>query len=254
MAGPVAPALRALLERSLDYAGLFPPASLPLEGVCERYGNYRRSEHRWILNRLVVPVNLLGNAALEPDWPLTVLAETPFEASLAVASVETRSLAHFPVRTYREIALAAVPEIDCWKIRTGGITPQAIPCCEELAGKIVGCARRGLACKVTAGLHHALRGEHPLTYEAESPRACLHGFINVFMAAAIALNRAEETEVCAVLEETEAQAFSFSDQARWRDRHLSLDRIRSARREFLHSFGSCSFEEPVAELQALGWI
>jgi hypothetical protein len=30
--------------------------------------------------------------------------------------------------------------------------------------------------------------------------------------------------------------------------------ITSARRNFAHSFGSCSFEEPAAQLRALGWL
>ena len=39
--------------------------------------------------------------------------------------------------------------------------------------------------KATAGLHHAVRGCYPLTYERDSQTATMHGFLNVSTAAAI---------------------------------------------------------------------
>ena len=47
--------LRALLHGIIDYAGLFPPASLPLDETVLAYSRHRRGPHSWALGRLVVP-------------------------------------------------------------------------------------------------------------------------------------------------------------------------------------------------------
>jgi hypothetical protein len=63
---------------------------------------------------------------------------------------------------------------------------------------------------------------------------------------------AAASRVAIVLDETDPQAFRFTSEGiTWRDLHASLADIRRAR-EGLRSFGSCSFEEPLADLHALG--
>ena len=59
-----------------------------------------------------------------------------------------------------------------------------------------------------------------------------------------------------MLEETDAPAFEFGATgicvgAAWR--FLPVQ-ICAARRDFAHSFGSCSFEEPLEDLRELGWM
>src|SRR5215207_3988083 len=72
-----AAALRVLLEELIDYAGLFPPASLPLPDVAHNYGAYRRSADAWALGRLVVPASRLEELALlvpsGERWPVSAL-------------------------------------------------------------------------------------------------------------------------------------------------------------------------------------
>ncbi len=48
--------LHALLHTVVDYAGLFPPASLPMETAVANYAAYRNDPHAWMLGRFVVPV------------------------------------------------------------------------------------------------------------------------------------------------------------------------------------------------------
>jgi hypothetical protein len=57
-----------------------------------------------------------------------------------------------------------------------------------------------------------------------------------------------------VLAETDPAAFRFGDRAHWRDRSLDAGQIRETRLNFAHSFGSCSFDEPVHDLEALGLL
>jgi hypothetical protein len=52
---PVAPGLRAFLSGLVDYAGLFPPASLPLEPAVRNYAAYQQSAEAWMLGRFICP-------------------------------------------------------------------------------------------------------------------------------------------------------------------------------------------------------
>jgi hypothetical protein len=45
--------LRALLTGIIDYAGLFPPAALPMEEAVRNYARYRREPESWMLGRFV---------------------------------------------------------------------------------------------------------------------------------------------------------------------------------------------------------
>lgn len=139
------------------------------------------------------------------------------------------------------------------KVRTGGVTPEAIPGPAPLARFLATCATAGVPFKATAGLHHALRGTHPLTYEEGAPRATMHGFLNVFAAAAFARAGMAAPELEEVLEETDARRLRLEEDGLvWRDRRTSAAALAAARSGFALSFGSCSFREPVAELRSLG--
>ncbi len=109
--------------------------------------------------------------------------------------------------------------------------------------------------KATAGLHHPVRSLRGLTYEPSPPCARMHGFLNLFVAAALARSRLlDEDGLREVLEDESPRSFVFGGEGlSWRDHHVGQADIQSARR-FARSFGSCSFEEPVADLQALQLI
>jgi hypothetical protein len=141
------------------------------------------------------------------------------------------------------------------KVRTGGITADSIPQSTALGRFLEECAALRLPFKATAGLHHPIRGQHPLTYEPESPSATMHGFVNVLFAAAFARAGWNSRELAEVLGEQSAPDFQFGpDGASWRAHHLTIEALRASRAEGLLSFGSCSFEEPIRELEILGWL
>ena len=90
--------------------------------------------------------------------------------------------------------------------------------------------------QATAGLHHAVARDGE------------HGFLNLLAAV---LFRDEER----ALAERDPAAFGLdSDWFRWRDCQAGPAEIVHARRERLRSIGSCSFFEPVEELEALGML
>lgn len=142
------------------------------------------------------------------------------------------------------------------KIRCGGVTPEAIPSIESVAGFIAACALANVPFKGTAGLHHPVRGEQALTYDPNPPRAVMHGFVNVFLAAAMLFERTiDESTARALLAENDPKAFEFTEShARWRERKIGVDALAKARTHLALGYGSCSFEEPIADVQGLGWM
>lgn len=252
----VAPALRALLSNFIDYAGIFPPAALTLDGALANYESYAKSEHSWMLRYFVVGAAELAKVPASLDGRLAVLADA--DESRA-ASIESKSIVRAQKPVYCEIPITkgveldAVKEAGCFaKIRTGGVKPDAIPATSTVADFIIACAERQLPFKATAGLHHPLRAEQNLTYEAGAPRAVMHGFLNVLLASAFAWHG--ERQIEPILSETDPSAFRFDEQAHWRDKSLTVEQLQETRGKFMHSVGSCSFEEPVQDLQALGLL
>jgi hypothetical protein len=58
-----AASLRALLAQVIDYAGLFPPASLALEPALRNYADYIRTPEVWMLGAFILPVAEFAAAA-----------------------------------------------------------------------------------------------------------------------------------------------------------------------------------------------
>jgi hypothetical protein len=293
----------ALLRDLIDYAGLFPPASLAMAPAVANYDAYLRSEWNWILGRFIVPVGRLGEfeeafaglPAPAPgthftNWRLSALLGSDpiadvarireFNARMAssssrrgahVESVEVRvsgpdevtrlsGIIPAELTTYFEVPLASCGEgiaavAGCGhraKIRTGGETADKFPALESVIEFIRLCAAANVPFKATAGLHHPLRSVHRLTYQAESPSGIMHGFINVFLAAAFLRVGMEAKLAVEVLGEQSALAFHFdSDGAGWRGHRISRNEIAATRQSFAVSFGSCSFTEPIDDLRAL---
>jgi hypothetical protein len=141
------------------------------------------------------------------------------------------------------------------KLRTGGVTPDAFPPPDAVLAFLVACRDAGVAAKATAGLHHPLAGEHALTYEPGCARGTMYGFVNVFLAAALLRLGHEPARVRPLLTERDAAAFAADDAAvAWRGLRADAAALADARAHALVAFGSCSFEEPVADLRALGWL
>lgn len=280
-------AAQALLSRAIDYAGLFPPAGLDLETTVRNYEAYRGSANAWALGRLVLPATKLAEFADRwpervQEWPISLLLGADFDLELRLAvdeglkldAVECRRPRLEDVKGIRarlpkdaelfveaptgvgvEDLLAAVEAAGaCAKIRAGGVTSDAIPAVESVSEFLVACARRGLRMKATAGLHHALRAEHALTYAADAPRATMHGFVNFFVAAMLALH-GEDAKVVECLSDSSVKAFAASEEfVAWRAERFEIAEIERMRGSFVMSFGSCSFEEPIDELRSMGWI
>jgi hypothetical protein len=288
-------AIRALMSGMIDYAGLFPPASLEMKTVVRNYSEYISGDDSWALGALVVPVVRLAEfidafnevccKEREKTWLLNVLgsddpadnatqihgftqgavlidgveikAATPRDAEKLLSDLPEGLIAYveFPPAAAGDILPVLARNGARAKIRMGGVTPEAIPASATVAQFMIACADSQVPFKATAGLHHAIRDNYPLTYESDSPSATMHGFVNVFLAAALAWIGKEEDLVIATLEEESPKEFRFNEDAVcWHKQALTTSQIGTMRRDFGIDFGSCSFEEPIEEVKALGWL
>ena len=290
-------ALRTLLAGLVDYAGLFPPADLPMAKAVENYASYKKGPYHWMLGRFILPVSLLTEfkalagglapAAGEPWWLSALVNSASLNADISAASdfnerhddlgavVDTFEMKAADAETITEAATLIprgavlyvevpldpdpAPLLDAIaaakvraKGRTGGVTNDTIPSSAQVARFLAGCTERGIVFKCTAGLHHPIRARYPLTYAADAPSGVMHGFVNVFLAGAYLLHGMPEQEAVTLLEETALAAFKFDDKGvTWRSHHLAFEQLAAAR-AYATSFGSCSFDEPLADLKAAG--
>lgn len=139
------------------------------------------------------------------------------------------------------------------KIRTGGVTADAFPSSKEIIRFIRTCLLANVPFKATAGLHHPVRCFKPLTYESNAPTGTMNGFLNMFLTAAFARYGIKPLVLQEILEDDSAKDFVFDDDGVWwnNEHFLSNSQLESVRRSDIISFGSCSFTEPIEDLQDL---
>jgi hypothetical protein len=289
-------ALRNLLNGLIDYAGLFPPACLPMDAAVRNYDSYIHSDHAWMLGRLILPASRLAEyeeVVRAPDidssaWRLSVLATTAdvervtrFNADkrdrfgeidvLEIKAANAREI-HDTAQAYGGYQLYFETPPETWrsllpaigvararaKIRTGGETPEAIPEESRVLEFLRIASERRVAFKATAGLHHPLRAMQRLNYKPDSPTAVMHGFLNVFCAAALLWHEpALRQEAAWMLGERDPDAITMDEMSMtWHNSGVTLtaEQIQEAREQFCVGFGSCSFTEPIEDLRALGWL
>ncbi len=236
-------ARRALLERLIDHAPLFPPAELPLAEALEEDRRARESEHAWMIGRFVCPASRLAELA-QTRLPLSVVLDVdaplddPRIESVEVpphvqARPDVRELyVEIPTEGMFEERIAELAATGRRaKVRCGGAH---VPTVEELARFVRACARESVVFKATAGLHHPFRA------------ADRHGFLNLL--AAVVFGDEEEA-----LADDDPTAFSLTaDRFAWRGRQAGAETLAAARRDAFAGFGSCSFFEPVGDLRVLG--
>jgi hypothetical protein len=106
--------LRALLAGILDYAGLFPPARLPLEEAVRNYARYRTDPDGWMLGRFVCPAARLVELtpfqelfASGPPFAVSALGRGGKNADdlLANATTDVQAIAAFRQRHGERVAI-----------------------------------------------------------------------------------------------------------------------------------------------------
>jgi hypothetical protein len=272
--------LRALLAALIDYAGLFPPAGLEMGAAASAYDRYRLGARAWMLGSFVVPLarlTELRDTAPEARWPVSVLVPS-LDALPSFGGLDVRALEVAPLEAYAiraaggieaarvfyevplddrmEARLDAIADVRAAaKVRTGGVTPEAFPPAASLADFVRGCAERGLAFKATAGLHHPVRGRYALTYQVGTPWSEMYGFLDfALVSELIRSDRVDVAEAARLLTSGTDALSVDSEGIEWNGHRISVTDLHALRSGFFLSFGSCSFEDPVADLERIGLL
>jgi hypothetical protein len=246
-------ARRALLERLIDHAALFPPASMSMEDALAEDSAARASDYAWMLDRFVCPATRLSELD-GLDAPVSVVLDGELESPAAAIEIRlaeprpdprellgtAQRLRELSPEVYFELVLAerwrddlpaAIGAIAAVggrvKLRCGGAV---VPSAEQVALVLVACREAGVVMKATAGLHHPLR------------HCDKHGFLNLLFAAVHADQGAAAARDLLEAETLDALPLSA----------VGAEAARSTRERLFKGFGSCSWREPVDDLRALG--
>lgn len=168
-----------------------------------------------------------------------------------LAAAAERAVAAMPdVRGYLEL-----PRVPGWsaalrviadsaygaKLRTGGLSAAAFPDVDEVAAFVLACVTVQTPFKATAGLHNAVR------HVDAASGFTHHGFLNLLLATHAASTGGTEPDLAALLD--------LRDGEQLAERVAGLDAGEAAvARSYFVAFGSCSIDEPVADLLALGLL
>lgn len=271
----------ALLRELCDDAALFPPGNAPLPDALAAHARYRDSEFAALVGPLIFPIPRLAELTERAPGALTVMLTAPEGPETVAPALERAAALDGPTVTGVEIAAPArlsaaeffaaldsiaartaglevyveVPRDDrrpaflerlagspyAAKFRTGGIVAAAYPDERELAAALRSAVATGIPFKATAGLHHAVRNTDPTTGFEQ------HGFLNLLLAARLALAGADTGALEAVLANRNGAAVADELAA------LSDTEAKAVRGAF-RSFGTCSISDPLTELVDLNLL
>ncbi|EPD57778.1 hypothetical protein [Streptomyces sp. HGB0020] len=264
----------------IDDAALFPPGNAPLEKAVPAHIAHHRAWYAQLVGPFISPVGRLDELARElgddscdvsvllPEGPSQLAPAREFsERSVGprVTAVElvvppgltgrqvvaalgealptdVRAYVELPRSASRNQLLQALEGTDHHaKLRTGGTRAAAFPDERELASWILGCVRRGVPFKCTAGLHNAVRHRDDATTLEH------HGFLNIVLATSAALQGHRADTLAALLAQSDPGI--VAEQCR----RLGDDGIAQAR-AFFTSLGTCSVSDPLGDLISLGLV
>jgi hypothetical protein len=310
--------LKNFCDKIIDYAGLFPPASLELGQAFHNFVFYSQGEYRWMLGKFIIPAkrlaelgSLLDDMTIDGKVPLSVLGSgsesvaefnelfisdvaaikefaSKYSGSVSIDAFEVRLPSEIfrnednsglqdivsgisttlentlgkNIPVFYEVSLTIDYEAEIirtvesigsinrgcgYKLRTGGIEPNAFPEPEVIAFAIMTCCEFDVPMKCTAGLHH------PIRHYNDEVKANMHGFMNVFAAGILAYtSNLDESEIVEVLTDEDPYEFMFTENGlTWNENEITNSEIKTAREKFMLSYGSCSFNEPIDDLKAM---
>jgi hypothetical protein len=190
---------------------------------------------------------------------LEVKANTVSKIENTVDALPDGLTAYFEVglgQNFAELIATLAIDRQHAKIRTGGVKPDDFPRSRDIIRFVRTCLAGNVPFKATAGLHHPIRCYRPLTYAEGGPSGTMHGFLNLFLMTGFARESYKPDMLEELMEEEFSEVFYFDELGvTWRgENFLSNWQLERLRKLGIHSFGSCSFEEPVEDLKALGLL
>ena len=243
-------ARHALLDRLIDHAPTFPPASLASrDGALARTTALATSPHSFVLARLVWPASRLGEIAGTERGVSAVLdASAPRERE--IEAVE----ASISRRPRRAAGLAREVYVEAAGRRTAssrGSTPSPSSVC----GRRCGAAEQSF--RATRSSRASFAGAGSAGSCSRRPPGSITPCARTASTASSTCSRRWSSRGMRRRRSrrpTRTRLRSDADSFTWREHSADAAELGRVRHELFHSIGSCSFFEPVEELQALGML
>lgn len=289
----MAESLRKLLESAIDYAGLFPPAKLPIESAASEFQSIINGAERWIVRRFVCPVAELENLvpfvpkAVDQPWEISALGTRvdQFDADLKLIEqfeIETGGrclVSGFEVKASPK----DVTKSNIRNIADGGFDEAFFELAwgdnmSECLHHLV--SEEGVGAKARTGgltkdlfptveqlanfVHECISLDlpfkctaglhHALPFDDQDIHVTHHGFLNVALGTALTLvHDLSRAELGEVLAMNMPSDFKIDDK-KVQCRDWTLTvEDIEDSRDFFRSFGSCSVREPLDTLAELGF-
>ncbi|WP_306987926.1 hypothetical protein [Amycolatopsis thermophila] len=262
----------SLFDGFLDDAAVFPPGLKPLAQAVPDHAAHLASGYGELVGPLILAAPALAELGAVVSDPLDLAVTAPggpaqlpdalgraADLPVRLAGFEVAVPADLPVPEFfrglevagevpvfvevprdarrAEVIATCAKTGHAAKFRTGGVKAELYPGETELAEAVLAVVRAEVPFKATAGLHHAVRNTDPSTGFEQ------HGFLNLLLATAAAVRGAGVDELVSLLAER--------DGARVAELVSEVD---VPARAVFRSFGTCSIDEPVAELVDLGLV
>ena len=218
-------ALRTLLSGLIDYAGLFPPAGLDMAEAAAQLRGVPRRPHAWALGRFIVPVGppersgprLEGDASLGVP-PRGGASRANQGGTRGRRRADPRDAAEGRdgvFRTAHRRGPRAARRMDAGAPRCAPADSRRrpSPSCADLARFLLSLRQVARAVQSYRRTASPDALDAALHLSARQPHAMMHGFVNVFLAAALLWHEGSAGDAIATLEEESPGEFHFDEQA-----------------------------------------
>ena len=274
-----------MLEGIIDYAGLYPPASLDMQSVVNNWSLFLQSEDSWMLARLVIPVSridefkecskdLLPNSD-EEMWQLSMLLPpasdggfkeaiqktidfnisdigavanvVEFKASTASEIDTALELLHDDLFPFIELPIQEDPRglITCLSGAIAGAKVRTGGIKSELYPSSTALALFIHSCAVAGQVFKATAGMH---HPCQNKNESVG--VNEFgFLSVLQATAAASVHEASVAEVEEILTLPTPDVSMFSDRELE-----QVRAELFNSIGACSFDDPRKDLREMGLL
>ena len=274
-----------MLEGLIDYAGLYPPANLDMQATVHSWSANYSSEDRWMLARLIIPVNRLDEFTQAAEQLMPKSDEEPWQLSVLLpeASSDSFTTAAQQVIDFNMSNCGAVANVVEFKATSTAEIDSALSCIHDdifpfielpinqdprgliaaLAGSIAGAKVRtgGISPELYPSVEDLARFIHCCAIsnlQFKATAGMHHPWRNYNESVGV-----YEFGFLAVLYATAAAKFHDATPEGIADilqsDEVDLDScteemLELVRAELFCSFGSCSIDDPRTDLQAMGLL
>lgn len=254
--------LRAFASGLIDYAGLFPPASLELSQVVENYITYHKWAEHWMLARLICPVTqlnelgknirmlggvenkvgvigLVGSAASSTEIGTNINAfHQKYGDSAQIESIECK-LNELETKEAISSLVSLTPYTTFFETTNSDRIDEVLKLLQQVgAGFKLRCgglkaqefpsveemARSIILCReANVPVKFTAGLHHPLRHYNQTTLCKMHGYVNVFGGAMLDhVHHLPQKELENILSDEESSHFQFTDDA-FQWNNLSID-------------------------------